>query len=1135
MGEHKEGDVNMNTERRKTRCGQPIRSRAHGSLGVLLTLPVMACAGGDEAPARIADKQGESAQALVTRGGYWPHPHLDVCFKTPDTAVGVSDFRPRYMAAVAAAFANYTNLDIGFHGACGDGPDQYNWVRVQFLTAGPGDSGRSSAKTPDELDFGGYWPNAAIYMDDTRGPAVWTHEMTHSAGFHHTQDAAGSLCTRQPGQTGGGRALGPYDPASLMSYCYESAKLADGTEPARFSDLDLMGLDIAYGAPGQITYGADGAVYRHRTVVGSAQDLRCTVQSGEQLSAFTGLRGAPAGSPDDTFRTGSDRAEADRSPLVYDVGACAYPPGFYAVAGTIYMVVGDQIEYDGTSDALHVQTGAVCRVVNPNQAALFGADALIHTVSPSTNLWIGRTAQTMAETPPCAWGDGYYRLGAEPTVYRLSGTGVTGATPTACAVVTPVQLAALQQVGQHVAATEPYGAVAPWVADQGTQLADLLVGRPLSAPGGTPPACAWPTGFYTSQGTTYRVDPGAGTYCHVADPTQLAQYLGTTGATYDVTGQEFFLGFTNQGVCRWPNGTYAWSGELFQVAAGQVCHVQSAQQAQRLAIDPAKARDVTNDPSFFVDSTWIGACGWPAGLYQQGAALFAIGAGPGDTRLPHYPADAVYHSPVDPIGDICQLVNPAQQAVYAGLAPTPSFTPTLFTGAPILVAADAELGAQRTRPNATQAIPQCPWINADYRRANTPGAPLYTLRKTGVNRYDGSINYECAARGELAPGQPAPAAIAACAGASAGAACLAFEAPGGNVFAYASRCALADDHATLACAPYALPDPVAADIWQCPIDPALHALTATCSDAPCRSDSTIRVAFAGMADVPHGFITLAPAGAGAAWYLGRQDTLGQDSGAATFPSPGPGTWVARAVAPQGNGEFAVRAETPTFTVSSPTNGLVQLACSDVPCSDASTLTVSYANAPTADDYFHYGYVAEIAPKGGQTNQFLSFAYSQPPTASLTLPAAPDPIWGTVHTLPPAVVARLFLYYPSKFLSESAPLTVLPNLAVTCSAAPCAAGSTVTVSYLDLPADAWIELLPAGTPPRTPPIIVPWVGYHASTTGAHTGTVRFTIDGTTTGGWIARAYQRVGTADTIFGPLPSYAQIGLDSAAIALGG
>jgi predicted dinucleotide-binding enzyme len=223
---------------------------------------------------------------------------------------------------------------------------------------------------------------------------------------------------------------------------------------------------------------------------------------------------------------------------------------------------------------------------------------------------------------------------------------------------------------------------------------------------------------------------------------------------------------------------------------------------------------------------------------------------------------------------------------------------------------------------------------------------------------------------------------------------------------------------------------------------AVGGLAISTDQASYLSGATVTVTYAGLPGNAKDWIAIAPAGSANTSYVAFVFTNGQTSGTATFASPGPGSYVARAFA---NNTYALLLQSATFAV---TGSAVSTDHASYPV--GATVTVTYTGLPgNPKDWI------AVAPAGSANTSYVAFVYTNGQstgTATFTAPA------------PGAYVARAFANDTYTQLAESPTFTV-NNLAVSTDRSSYAPGAPVVVTYTGLPGNPkdWIAIAHAGSP------------------------------------------------------------------------
>jgi hypothetical protein len=376
---------------------------------------------------------GVSSQDSLVKDpqGFGASPILTPCWANP--APATAPYRAMVEMALRAEYHEKSRLRVpagsfpscpemqgwGADGPTATFPDFSNAVALYEATNGSPmllDGFRANAKG----SMGGYivFNTGATTPEDSAA----VHELGHIVGLVHEQNRPGSICREQwqPEQVVASnmQAIGPYDPASVMSYCVDPAT-------GKLSHGDVFALKALHGSAGSFVE-QGGFVWRHHW------GEKCIVTTPQQLDAFGGTQLLIDGVlPTDNLGATS-------------VGACRWPDGFYQSTrdGKVLFAIGGEVEQPigGSGKTLPYNAQAsMCWIDSPEKLSVFGGDGRVMTVNASSTE-IGRLRTGGASTP-CPWPDGYYRFPGSTTVYMLDG-------PSWCTVSSSQEYDFLQVGGQ---------------------------------------------------------------------------------------------------------------------------------------------------------------------------------------------------------------------------------------------------------------------------------------------------------------------------------------------------------------------------------------------------------------------------------------------------------------------------------------------------------------------------------------------------------------------------------------------------------------------------------------------------------------------------------------------------------------
>jgi len=450
-------------------------------------------------------------------GDTWDSRDIHVCWRNADASNAA--YRDRVKRLIEREYNGRAGLHVyGFGDQCGWAGSTEIRVRVINET----DTTKSEWRSWSYV--GPHWAmgdTMTLNMADGRDLTI-IHEFGHAIGFEHEQDRDHGLCQREPHRGRGEQAVGPYDARSVMDYCSNASTL---------SELDLLGLQLMYGAPGIFERRGDGAVRRHQ------DGAFCTVTSEEQLAAFESLR-------HDGMIDWADRLGGAFVPGVIDLGPCNWPAGFYKHASDprVWFTPNDS---DG-----------FCHVQNPTQMETFGGFDLVRTIPDGADL-DGYRGPKQGE---CRWGDGFYRIDGEAAIHRFSDG---------------YRRCVVRDADQH---RGQYASVEPLTVPA-SDAGGLFAGRTDDG------LCAWQSGWYrhASDPTVYwRLPWGVCRLQSEAHANAWGQRpvwsvadgpLGAPGS--------FAEGLADLGICSWPDGRYEVGADrgVYKLESGTICYYEFNQLA----------------------------------------------------------------------------------------------------------------------------------------------------------------------------------------------------------------------------------------------------------------------------------------------------------------------------------------------------------------------------------------------------------------------------------------------------------------------------------------------------------------------------------------------------------------------------
>jgi hypothetical protein len=178
----------------------------------------------------------------------WDSPTIFVCWENPKP----SDEHERLSVrqAIKDSWEKYSTLRFKGWTSCSD---QFSGIRILIADAGPHTKGLGKAlagkKDGMVLNFSyENWNSPCMKQKAFCNTSIAVHEFGHALGFaheHNRPDTPGE-CTQRAQGIDGDKILTSWDKASVMNYCN-----SEYNNNGKLSRLDIMGLQMVYGEPGQ--------------------------------------------------------------------------------------------------------------------------------------------------------------------------------------------------------------------------------------------------------------------------------------------------------------------------------------------------------------------------------------------------------------------------------------------------------------------------------------------------------------------------------------------------------------------------------------------------------------------------------------------------------------------------------------------------------------------------------------------------------------------------------------------------------------------------------------------------------------------------------------------------------------------